>query len=159
MTRVDKATVPLHIVLFGPPASGKSALLDALFRAARTQADLLNGRLQELPDSQPPAGAAEVVPHRIRFEPTVPTGPAPEPVEALLLDCNGRAANVLLRRHDPAGSNGVGGALTQAIATADALLLVVDASATPAQVEAEFQEFGRFLRGLEEERGQSSEVT
>ena len=53
---------------------------------------------------------------------------------------------------------GAEGTLAHEVLQADTLILVIDASAPAAQVDADFQEFGRFLRLLERGRGQRTEV-
>src|SRR5207247_2430280 len=78
--------------------------------------------------------------------------------EALLIDCDGRAANELLsRRTSLDAENGQRG-LARAILEADVLLLVLDVSAPPSQVDNDFAEFGRFLKFFERSRGQRTEV-
>lgn len=167
--RNGAAPVPadaLRVVLFGIPDAGKSSLLGALAQSAQTQEHLLNGHLTDLSrglealqkrlyDGQPRETLDEVVPYAVVFQPfTPPTGG--RRLEAVLVDCDGRAANELLSRRkrlDPAS-----GSLAGAILGADALVLAVDCSAAPAQVDADFAEFGRFLRLLEQRRGQQAEV-
>src|SRR5439155_25660316 len=50
------------------------------------------------------------------------------------------------------------GTLAQAILDADALILAIDASAPVTQINADFTEFGRFLRLLEQQRGHRTEI-
>src|SRR6185437_8934302 len=50
------------------------------------------------------------------------------------------------------------GTLAHEVIEADTLVLVIDASAPPAQVESDFVEFDRFLRQLERSRSQRAEV-
>jgi hypothetical protein len=158
----------LRVVLFGMPAAGKSSLLGALAEAAQAQEHLLHGRLgdvshglaelrQRLYDESPRRTVEEIVPYPVTFEPFADerdVGRAP----ALLIDCDGRVANDLLVRRkslDPASPEGT---LAYEVLQADTLILAIDASAPPAQVDADFQEFGRFLRLLETSRGQRAEV-
>lgn len=154
----------LRIVLFGRPATGKSSLLGALAEAASTQEDALGGKLLEesaglaelrrqLYETAGRVTATEVVPYPVRYYPA--TGPA---IDAVLLDCDGRIAGDLLMAEaaiDPAAPEG---SLAQEVADADALLLVTDASADASQLDADFIEFGRFLRLMEEARGDRTEV-
>jgi hypothetical protein len=161
----------LRIVLFGMPDAGKSSLLGALAEAAQTQEHLLNGHLNDLSgglaelhhrlyDEKPRETLEEVVPYTVTFEPFATQGPgtAADRTEAVLVDCDGRVANEILTRRRALAADRANGELAQAILAADALLLVVDASADPSQVDADFQEFGRFLRLLEQNRGRRSDV-
>jgi hypothetical protein len=162
----------LRIVLFGLPAAGKSSLLGALAQAAQTQEHLLNGRLvprsDGLPELQkrlyvenPRPTAEEVAPYPVEFEPFAHDGQAAAgraKVEAVLIDCDGRVANDLLARRRTLPDDTPEGTLAREVVEADTLILVVDAAAPPVQVDAEFAEFGRFLRLLEVGRGERTEV-
>jgi hypothetical protein len=160
----------VHIVLFGMPAAGKSSLLGALAQAAQTQEHLLSGRLTDpshglselqhrLYEEEPRRTVEEVVPYTVDFEPFSADGPAVRAhLPAVLIDCDGRVANDLLVRRQALPENSPEGTLASEVLAADALVLVVDAAAPPAQVDADFGEFGRFLRLLERSRGQRSEV-
>jgi hypothetical protein len=161
----------LRIVLFGLPDAGKSSLLGALSQAAQTQEYLLNGRLIDLGgglaelhhrlyEEKPRETLEEVVPYAVAFEPFTAqsSDAAGKRVEAILVDCDGRVANELLTRRRTLAGKSPNGNLAQAILGADTLLLVVDASASPAQIDADFAEFGRFLRLLEQNRGHRGEV-
>jgi hypothetical protein len=160
----------LRIVLFGMPDAGKSSLLGALAQTAQTQEHVLNGHLTDLThglaelqrrlyEERPRETLEEVVPYPVKFEAFSDDGrAAAPPVEAVLVDCDGRVANELLARRRFLREDGADGHLARAILQADALILVVDASAPPAQVESDFTEFGRFLRLLEQSRGRRSEV-
>lgn len=161
----------LRLVLFGMPAAGKTSLLGALAQAAQTQEHLLHGHLADpshglaelqhrLYDETPRRTAEEVVPYAVDFEPFPEDGP-PAPaghLGAVLIDCDGRVANDLLLRRRSVPEDSPEGTLAGEVLAADALLLVVDASAPPTQVDADFAEFGRFLRLLEQGRGARSEV-
>jgi hypothetical protein len=160
----------LRIVLFGMPDAGKSSLLGALAQAAQTQEHLLNGHLTDLShglaelqrrlyENEPRETLEEIIPYPVAFEPFAPPGqPADARLEAVLVDCDGRVANELLARRRSLDADSREGSLAGEILEADALLLVVDAGASPAQVEADFTEFGRFLRLLEKSRGRRSDV-
>jgi hypothetical protein len=159
----------LRVVLFGMPAAGKSSLLGALAEASQAQEHLLHGRLgdvshglaelrQRVYDESPRRTVEEIVPYPVTFEPFADERDGDSQAQALLIDCDGRVANDLLVRRkslDPASPEGT---LAYEVLTADTLILVIDASAPPAQVDADFQEFGRFLRLLERSRGQQAEV-
>lgn len=160
----------LRLVLFGLPAAGKSSLLGALGQAAQTQEHLLHGRLVPRSDGlaalqtrlyaeNPRPTAEEVAPYPVEFDPFGSDGQAGgAKVEAVLIDCDGRVANDLLARRRGLADDSPEGTLAREVVEADTLILVVDAAAPPVQVDAEFAEFGRFLRLLEQGRGQRSEV-
>src|SRR5262249_53419284 len=159
----------LRLLLFGRPGAGKTSLLGALSQAAQTQEHLLHGRLTEQ------APGLEGLRHQVYDETTRPTpeevvlypvdfelfeGPADsrEHLKALLIDCDGRAANDLLTRRQSLSPDSAEGPLAQEVLSADTLVLVVDASEPASQIDADFAEFGRFLRLFERGRGQRSEV-
>jgi hypothetical protein len=159
----------LRIVLFGMPDAGKSSLLGALAQAAQTQEHVLNGHLTDLShgladlqrrlyEEAPRETLEEVVPYAVTFDSFTSSGADANGrhLDATFIDCDGRVANELLaRRRSLSAGEGV---LAQQILQADALILVIDASAPLSQVESDFVEFGRFLRLLEQNRGQRSEV-
>jgi hypothetical protein len=162
----------LSIVLFGLPAAGKSSLLGALAQSAEAQEHLLNGRLidvshgldelrRRLYDESARRTAEEVVPYPVDFEPYRAEGrnsKIPQHVGAVFIDCDGRVANDLLVRRQAIPENSPEGTLAREVNDADTLVLVIDASAPPAQVEMDFAEFDRFLRQMETSRGQRTEV-
>jgi hypothetical protein len=162
----------LSIVLFGMPAAGKSSLLGALAQAAQAQEHLLNGRLTDVShgldelrrrvyDESPRRTAEEVVPYPVDFEPFGQDGNKPDVgrhVGAVVIDCDGRVANDLLVRRQALPEDSPEGTLAHEVVEADTLVLVIDASAPPAQVEADFAEFDRFLRQLEMSRSRRAEV-
>jgi hypothetical protein len=162
----------LSIVLFGMPAAGKSSLLGALAQAAEAQEHLLNGHLTDVShgldelrrrvyDETPRRTAEEVVPYPVDFEPFSQDGNKPDAsrhVGAVVIDCDGRVANDLLVRRQALPEDSPEGTLAHEVIEADTLVLVIDASAPPAQVEADFAEFDRFLRQLEASRSQRAEV-
>jgi GTPase SAR1 family protein len=159
----------LRIVLFGMPDAGKSSLLGALGQAAQTQERQLQGRLSDpwhglgelqrrLYDEKSRETLEEIVPYPVTFEPLHGGKPDPEErLDAVLFDCDGRAANEILT-HRGSLDDAKAEKLSQAIRDADALVLVVDASATHEQMEADFGEFVRFLRLLEQNRSDRSEI-
>jgi hypothetical protein len=164
------SSAALRIVLFGMPDAGKSSLLGALAQAAQTQEQVLNGRLvdrsqgllelqRRLYEDRPKETLQEVVPYAVALEPLTTAGGqlAPDPRDAVLVDCDGRVANDLLSRRRTLGP-GEPDTLAREISGADTLVLVVDASAVPQAVERDFAQFGRFLHLLEQNRGRRSEV-
>jgi len=167
-----KGSNDLSIVLFGLPAAGKSSLLGALAQAAQAQEHLLNGRLvdvshgldelrRRLYEESARRTAEEVVPYPVDFEPFNADGRktnASQHVGAVVIDCDGRVANDLLVRRQAIPEDSPEGTLAREVTHADTLVLVIDASAPPAQVESDFAEFDRFLRQLEISRGQRAEV-
>jgi hypothetical protein len=156
----------LRVVLFGLPDAGKSSLLGALAEAAQSQERVLQGRLTDLShgltdlrsrvyDDRPRETLEEIVPYPVSFEPYGSGGRE----RAVFYDCDGRVANELLARGRPVPPGAApDGSLSQAIETADALVLVIDASAPPDQIDTDFGEFVRFLRRLQESRVDRSEV-
>ena len=160
-----------RIVLFGMPAAGKSSLLGALAQAAQMQEHLLNGRLTDrsqglaelqhrLYDETPRRTTDEVVSYGIDFEPFSQDGPgaAREHVGAVFIDCDGRVANDLLTRRRSLAQDSPEGSLANEVQSADTLVLVIDASAPSAQIDADFAEFDRFLRQTEGGRARRTEV-
>lgn len=162
--------LPLRVVLFGLPAAGKSSLLGALAQAADEQPALLKGTLadksQKLGElrqrvyftNQPTRTVEEVVGYPVEYRPTPPPGEQAEPVPALLIDCDGQAAIDLLRRRQQLNELTSERALARAVLDADALVLVIDASAPVKQMETDFEEFSQFLTQMEASRGARTDV-
>src|SRR5207248_6740154 len=132
----------LRIVLFGLPHAGKSSLLGALAQAGQTQENLLPGHLTDLThgltelqqrvyEGKPLEAPAEVVPYPVTFTP----GASGEERQVVLLDCDGRVANDLLVQRDALEADSDKHPLLKAILEADALILPVDPSASPWQVD------------------------
>jgi hypothetical protein len=153
------------------PDAGKSSLLGALAQAAQTQEHVLNGRLvdlsrglaelqQRLYEERPRETLEEVTPYPVRLEPFTSREPSATatPIDAVLVDCDGRVANELLGEEHPVEPEQGDRALSKAILNADTLVLVVDASADPGTVERDFGQFTRFLRHLEHDRGRRSDI-
>jgi len=161
---------PLRVVLFGMPDAGKSSLLGALAQAAQTQEHLLNGSLidksqrllelqRRLYEDRPRETLEEISPYEVSLQPF--SGKAGQAaaatVNATLIDCDGRVANELLAKKDLA-DNGSDRVLTRAVLNADTLVLVVDASTDVAVLKRDFALFANFLRTLERNRGQRTEI-
>ncbi|MBY0230371.1 MAG: hypothetical protein K2W96_13895 [Gemmataceae bacterium] len=153
----------LRLVLFGLPAAGKTSLLGALGQAAESQEHLLGGKLadesgglremrRQLYETAGKRTPEEVVPYPVRYEPA-----GGRPADAVIMDCDGRVASELMAKERIAGT-APGVTLAGEVADADALLLVTDASAPPAQLEKDFHEFDRFLDEMEKARGERTEV-
>jgi GTPase SAR1 family protein len=168
----EPAVAGVRVVLFGMPHAGKSSLLGAFLQAAQTQEHLLNGRLTDLShglselrrrlyEEPPHATTQEVVPYPIIFEQFANPGQseARGALEAVLVDCDGRVANDLLTRRRSLTTETRDSSLANSILDADTLILAVDASDTPAQVDADFDEFGRFLSLLERSRGRRTDLS
>jgi GTPase SAR1 family protein len=160
----------LRLVLFGLPAAGKSSLLGALLQTSDTQPIQLKGsiedrsrRLEELRQrvyfsNQPTRTVEEVVPYPVEYRPLPVGGVTADPVSAILIDCDGQVAIDLLRRRKSLTELSVEHALAKAVLDADALLLIIDASAPVKQMEVDFEEFGRFLAQMELSRGARTDV-
>ena len=153
-----------RLVLFGMPDAGKSSLLGALREAAQTQERILHGHLADLSnglaelqrrlyEDRQRETQEEIVPYPVRFS---PFGEPSRP--AVLIDCDGRAANDLLRQKRSIAAENRVGSLAGAVLSADALILAIDASAPHSQIDDDFREFLRFLRFLEQYRGRQHAV-
>jgi GTPase SAR1 family protein len=151
---------PLRLVLFGLPGAGKSSLLGALAQAAEAQPHLLDGRIADpspnLADLRrsvyhhgSPEPGHQIVSYSFDYEPADKS----TPLGAVVLDCDGRAADALIRNPAP-----IAGALSQEMLNADALVLAVDASAPLERLDADFGEFDGFLRRMEHHRGERTEI-
>src|SRR5438309_10122039 len=97
------ARTALRRVLFGMPDAGKSSLLGALSQAAQTQEHVLNGRLTDLGqglselrqrvyEGAPRQTLEELVPFPVVFESFATPRRGPQRQEAVIFDCDGRAA-------------------------------------------------------------------
>jgi hypothetical protein len=156
----------LRLVLFGLPGAGKSSLLGALGQAAQVQPALLNGQLtdlshglqdlrQRLYETGPRRTEEEIAPYPVEVRPLSGTGAARA---AVLIDCDGAVANDLLERRRELDEKSPEGTLARAILKADALILLVDASAPEERINKVFEQFKHFLHLLEEGRGMRIEV-
>ncbi len=165
------AATPPRVVLFGRPGAGKSSLLGALVQAglrqgaalgaevvdpSRTLAALRDHVYAGTAEDDPPG---EVTAYPVRLPPwRVGPKPAADQREALLCDCDGSAADVLLRHPHAVAAGTATSPLAEAVADADALLLVVSAAADEAELQANFKDFRAFLRAMETRREYSRDV-
>src|SRR5262245_53827838 len=94
----------LRVVLFGLAGAGKTSLLGALSESARSQQKLLKGKLEDVGggleavhrqvyERHQRSTPGEVVPYPLRYEPT-----GASPVDAVVMDCDGTAADRLLEK-------------------------------------------------------------
>lgn len=161
----------LKIVLFGMPDAGKTSLLGALAQAVESQEKVLGGTLvdvsgglselrREVYETKVERTVDPVVPYPVHYEPEQsPSARSSDgkPLELILFDCDGRIATEYLnnRKSLQTSSNEV---LAQAVLAADALLLVVDASAPNEVLKRDFTHFLTFLRVLEQTRSSRNDV-
>lgn len=159
----------LRLVLFGRNDAGKSSLLGALMQAAQTQPQLLDGQLTDLSngltelqrnlyDHGPADTQQEIVLYPIRLHAEA-GGKNARPIDAVLIDCDGQAVTHLLETRELLGDNQAASGLSEAIMSADAVIVVVDAAGPPAQVDDDFAQFERFLDLLEHSRGREVHVS
>ncbi len=157
---------PPRVVLFGLPQAGKTALLAALAQVQKEYPAAMGGELTDASgglaqqrqlyyEEIPRPTDDETLPYLVHFK---PPGRRARPVEAVLVDSDGRAAEEMLAAAAPPADTSPG-ALPHAVLDADAVVLAVDASHPAEESDPVFAEFGEFLRGLERLRGRRSEVT
>ncbi|MFO0805576.1 MAG: hypothetical protein U0791_20945 [Gemmataceae bacterium] len=134
-----------RILLFGHPGSGKSSLLGALHRAGE----------QFGPEVIDPSGRLPRISHHlyartplertqtelVTYELRLKHG-ANRPVKTVVIhDCDGNAANALLKHPDPITERAVRGLVASAVVQADLLALVVNAGAADEDLDDAFDEF------------------
>jgi hypothetical protein len=154
----------VDIVLLGAPAAGKTSLVGALAEAAQSQPAVLHaqlkdvlGPLAELRDATYKKGPAPTREESQSITVTLePLPNVPEPATtANIIDCSGAAAQKLLASQTPLESSTP---LGRAVFEADAVLLVVDASAEPAELDRDFAQLAVFLSRFQEARGRRIDV-
>src|SRR5262249_334731 len=104
--------------------------------------------------------AEEIVAYSARFEPVAaaPGEPVLPPADIVLLDCDGQVVNDLLVRRNALSADSPEGTLAHEITRSDTIILILAASAPPAQVQSDFVAFGKFLKSLQRSRGVRTEV-
>src|SRR5262249_44411965 len=161
----DSSSMPdnLRIVLFGAHGAGKSSLIGALVQAGQGASAPLGGKLHDVGggmtelknqtyQSKGPAPTQDDMrDYPLAVEPTAPGQVAT--TTATLTDCSGKAAQAILASK---GELPLDNSLTQALLDADALILVIDASAS---LERNVELMGQFLRLLQCARGERVEVS
>jgi len=161
----------LRVVLFGRQGAGKTALLSALIHSAETQEALLNGQITDLSgrlleigkryrDGRPGPTTEEVVAYPIRFEPIAAGRTGSEgSFDVILIDSSGSIGGQILARDHPLSGANEEGVLANSILNADAIFLMVDASAGAIEVDAELAQCTSFLRLFERGRGQRIDIS
>lgn len=147
-----------RVLLFGHRGAGKSALIGALLKAGETQGETLRGEvvhssvdLPRIRDAVYNGGKldpqkTELVSYTVRLKPWRVDGkPAGEPVEVVLDDCDGRAAEALLAHPDPITQRAPNSPVAKAVVGCDAIVLLVDAAATDEELAEAFEAFDTFL--------------
>jgi hypothetical protein len=142
---------PLRVVFFGPPRSGKSKLLDAVTAVARTFAD----DAIPLVTADPVTNPSGVVRRRVTVD--LP-GPRAETGDVEFIDCDGVAAQELLADADRLRRAKARTDLAASVRSTDALVVVIDATWQPEQVDEVFAQLDTFLKVLREQRAADREV-
>ena len=148
-----------RVLLFGHRGAGKSALVGALLQAGETQGETLRGEVVHSSVDLPRIRDAvysgtklepsqrELVSYTIRLRPwRVGTKPVGEPITVVLDDCDGKAAESLLEHPEPITRRDPDSPVAKAVVGADAIVLLVDAASTDAEMFEAFAEFDAFLK-------------
>jgi Double-GTPase 2 len=164
---------PVSLVVCGLPGSGKTSLLGALAVAAVKQPALLGGQFTTVPEElknlarrvySEDAGSRDATAGRqgeqlFSYPVSYLENGAEELAPAILTDCSGPAAEELLHNKEGLDARKPIGSLARSVRTADGLIILLDASATPLQMEQQFAVFSTFLHKLEEGRGKRTEIS
>jgi hypothetical protein len=147
-----------QVLLFGHSGSGKSALLGALLQAGELQGAVLqarvfdpSGRLQSIRDALSDGisldkTTTEVTRYSVQLRPLDDkAGQAEHTASFILTDCSGRAAESLIHHPYALLEQGTHGPVARAVIEADAIVLLVDASADAEELYAAFEDFDAFL--------------
>jgi GTPase SAR1 family protein len=150
----------LTLLLLGLPSSGKSALLGSLQQAAQTQGAALDGELVDLTGelSRLRQTSADE-----RYQPTkdaIVAYPMTRHIDGhdecvTLLDTSGKQAAALLGGAEALDAKTP---LPQALAEADGVLLVVDASTSKNDLAQQFRQFVTFLESWQDRRSVAAQV-
>lgn len=160
-----------RVLLFGHRGAGKSALIGALLQAGETQGEVLRSQVVHSSADLPRIRDAvyegrriepsqrELVSYTIRLRPWRPSTREPgEPMSVVLDDCDGKAAEALLDNPEPVAKQVFDSPVARAVASADALMLLVDAASTDEELNEAFQEFDRFLKVVGRAKAEAREV-
>ncbi len=139
----------MRVVFFGPPRSGKSRLLDAVAAVARSQSD---ESVPLVPVTSPPSA---VVRRRVTID--LP-GLRAVTGDVEFIDCDGRAAQELLADADQLRRARERSELAASVRSTDALVVVIDATSPPEQVDEVFAQLDTFLKVLRDQRATDREV-
>ena len=152
MTPPAASGVP-RVLFFGPPKSGKSTLHEQVVRIATAAP---GSDAASLPNVGPDTGLRrELTPHRVAVS-NPSAGPLGGHFE--LSDCDSDAVDRLLADPDAVVRAKARGVLADAVRSADALVLAVDAGATADEVELTFRQFRGLLDVLTQDRERGREV-
>ena len=160
-----------RVLLFGHRGAGKSALIGALLQAGETQGETLRGEVvhssTELPriryavysGTKLEPSQRELVSYTVRLRPwRVGTKPVGDPLTVILDDCDGKAAESLLENPEPITRRDPNSPVAKAIVGADAIVLLVDAASTDAEMAEAFAEFDTFLKVVGSAKTDAREV-
>ena len=140
-----------RLLLFGSPGSGKTSLLGALAQASPLNGTLVDrsgawARLRKLTYEAQTPPTDQLASYDLRLQPANDAAPA---TEAKIVDCSGRLASELLHSPMPFAEKHQ---LRKSILTADAILLLVDASLPLKLREEELKNLGNWLTDLQQTR-------
>ena len=141
-----------RLVFFGPPNAGKSRLLEAVARVAGHQAEEPAIDLTHAGEPVLNTGSQwrrELLPHILQVD--LP-GPRNITGAVVLIDCDGEAAQQLLQQADQLRRGKAKSALADAVRQTDALVVVLDATSTDAELTRYFETLDQFLTVFEDTR-------
>lgn len=148
----------LNLVLLGLPSSGKSTLLGSLQEAAQAKGTKLGGSLVDL------SGELAKLRERSKSDKYIPTKDA---VTVYPIQRHTAAGDETIAIHDTsgaqtaaalAGESKATGPLPKTLADADGVVLVVDASASPAELEQQFKQMTAFFDRWQMRRSMAAAV-